>query len=123
MKIGSWYYREKGAGNWVMHMGIRLHRVAILFLVILFMGGFFLGGLSLRVFALHTNFFSCMESLVDCLSAGYGTTVCIYPFFLFCLGYCVSATSHRLGNRSKNRVFFICLLYGSCLYVCMYGGT
>lgn len=41
MEICSWYYREKGAGDWVMHMGIRLHCVVIIFLVILFMGGFF----------------------------------------------------------------------------------
>lgn len=121
MGIGSWYYREKRCGKLGDVYGYSFASCSYSISCDFIHGGFFLGGLSLRVFALHTNFFLCMESLVDYLSAGYGTAVCIYPFFLFRLGYCVPAVSHRLGNRSKNRVFFICLLYGSCLYVCMRG--
>lgn len=104
-----------------MRMGI--HRVAILFFVILFFMGVF-WGLSLRVFALHTNFFSCMENLVDCLSAGYKTAVCIYPFFLlsyFSLGWVTvfCTVSYPSWEKVAGPSFFfvICLLYRSCLYV------
>lgn len=75
------------------------------------------------MFALHTNFFSCMENPVDCLSAGYKTAVCIYPFFLlfyFSLGwgYCVLILLYYFFlpvlGIGRGTIFFS---YRSCLYV------
>lgn len=108
-------------------MGICFHRVAILFLVILFFMGVF-GSLSLRVFTLHTNFCSCMGSIVDCSSVSLFflrlQDNCLYiPFFLLFLAwvgfvYLAVLFFTRFGSGSRKHLFFSSTYYID--HVCMY---
>lgn len=95
-----------------------LHRVVILFLVILCFMGVFLGGLSLRVFTLllHTNFCSCM-GLCLCFSFPVMGQLSVYiPSCFFSLGWAYLAVWS--WEWVANHPFLVIyLLYRSCLYV------